>query len=73
MTGPIEKLLEQEVEWIRLPEPKSSDGLYAVREGTLEIGAARLKVFVLNDGQRVFDAESVRDFLTAPPIPDGRS
>lgn len=44
---PIEALLEQEVEWIELPEPEIKDGLYAVREGTLEIGTARLRALAI--------------------------
>lgn len=73
MSTPIEKLLEQEVEWTELPAPEDKDGLYAVREGVLEIGAARLRTYVLNDGQRVFDADDVAGFFTPPPIPDGKS
>ncbi len=68
----IERLLDG-VDWTDLPEPEDKDGLYAVREGMVEIGAARFKVYVLNDGQRVFDADSVADFFTPPPIPDGRA
>lgn len=61
--SPIEKLLEQEVDWTELPEPENKDGLYAVREGVLEIGAAKLRVYVLNDGDRYIDADDVVAFL----------
>jgi hypothetical protein len=63
VTAPIEALLGQEVEWTELPEPEKKDGLYAVQEGTLEIGAARFRAYVLNDGQRVFDADDVAGFF----------
>jgi hypothetical protein len=73
LTVPIEKLLDG-LELKSLPEPAEKlDGLYAIREGELEIGAARLRVYQLNDGQRVFDAESVAAFLTPPSIPDERA
>jgi hypothetical protein len=35
-----------------------NEGLHAVWEGTFSIGGAELKVYVLNDGQRVMDADS---------------
>lgn len=65
-TTPIERLLEQEVDWEEIDltgarftdEP---DALYATHKGVLEIGAAKLRVYQLNDGQRV----------TPPSIPDG--
>ncbi len=73
MASPVEQLLDQEVEWTDLPEPESPDGLYAVREGVLEVGTARLRTYVLNNEERVFDADDVVAFLTPPHIPDGRS
>jgi hypothetical protein len=78
VSAPIEMLLEQEVEWEEIDlagarftdEP---DALYATHKGVLEIGAAKLRVYQLNDGQRVFDADDVGAFFTPPPIPDGKS
>lgn len=62
MNSPIEKLLDQEVEWEKI-DPKGFVGeegtLYATHQGVLEIGAAKLRVYQLNDGQRVFDADDV--------------
>jgi hypothetical protein len=55
----IESMLERNVEWTDLPEPETTDGLYAVKQGVLELGALRLRSYVLNNGERVFDADDV--------------
>lgn len=39
-------------------------GLHAVWEGSFDVGGCTIKVFVLNDGQRVVDHDSFWDFLT---------
>lgn len=75
LTAPVEKMMER-VEWRELPDPEEEiapGGLYATHEGILEIGAARLRCYTLNGGQRVFDADSVAAFFAPPLIPDGRS
>lgn len=40
------------------PTGKSGDGLYATHEGVLDFCGFHLKVYTLNNGQRVFDADS---------------
>jgi len=73
LSAPVERLLEQDVLWTDLPKPQSKDGLYAVREGVLEIGVARVRVYLLNNGERVFDADDVAAFLLPTPMPgEGR-
>ena len=72
---PIERLLDQEVQWEEISLSgctfvNDPDVLYATHQGTLEIGAAKLRVYQLNDGQRVFDADDVAAFLMPPEIPD---
>lgn len=46
-------------------EEYNSDDLFATHEGFLEIAGRQLKVYQLNDGQRVFDADSVAEFFGA--------
>lgn len=58
MKAPIEILLER-LDWKRLPAPEGTDGLYATHEGVLEIGELHLRCYMLNDGQRVFDADDI--------------
>lgn len=58
----IEAMLERNVQWTELPEPENKEGLYAVKEGVLELGALRLRAYVLNNGERVFDADDVGRF-----------
>lgn len=53
------------VEWKRLPEPADPTELHATHEGWLDIMDFRLKCYVLNDGQRVFDADVVADLFRA--------
>lgn len=65
---PIEKLLD-EIEWRELDQPHVSmaddpGALYATHEGFLLVGDIRLTVYTLNDGQRVFDADSIAAFLS---------
>lgn len=38
-------------------------GLYATHEGYLDFLGFHLKVYTLNDGQRVFDAESAKQLF----------
>ena len=77
MSKPIERLLDQKVQWEEIPlEGCSFAGepgvLYATHSGTLEIGAARFRVYQLNDGRRVFDADDVAALgrFPSPEIPD---
>ena len=62
------------VEWEALPEPETTDGLYATHVGYLDFGAGKLRCYVLNDERRVFDADDVAAFFGGPwsePITEG--
>lgn len=62
---PIDAMLNA-VEWKQLEgdPPADDDGLpYATHEGVLTIGNIELKCYQLNDGTRLFDAESVHCFF----------
>ena len=48
-----------------LNEPADPTELHATHEGWLDIMDFRLKCYVLNDGQRVFDADVVADLFRA--------
>lgn len=68
-TSAIEAMLEREVEWTDLPEPEVK-----VKQGVLELGALRLRTYVLNNGERVFDADDVGQFWAGAgdaPATDG--
>lgn len=61
--APIDDLLD-EVEWREIPIVHVSmaddpDALYATHEGTLAVAGLELRCYVLNDGQRVFDADAL--------------
>jgi hypothetical protein len=58
---PIDILLDQ-VDYKPIPgmmPPKSKNIPYATHEGILKIGDIEIKVYVLNDGRRVIDAETI--------------
>lgn len=59
--GSVEELLER-VDWIPVfgPWPESY-GLYATHMGWMDLGGHQLQVYILNDGQKVFDADSVSE------------
>lgn len=49
----------------KVPKPpnlKEGD-LYATHEGVLDLGGFKMKCFILNNGQRILDAEDVEKFL----------
>jgi hypothetical protein len=63
----IQKLLE-EVAWTPLPHPMLPTGgdpdvPYATHEGQLAFGDARLRVYLLNDGERIINADDLAAFL----------
>lgn len=65
MKTPIEQLLDR-VEWTEInidPDPESP-GLYATHVGLLNIAGVELPVFILNNGERVFDADAVKEWLS---------
>jgi hypothetical protein len=59
---PIETMLN-EVKWEVLPASESGDSPYATHTGVLDIGGVGLRVYQLNDGQRVIDAEDMRSLF----------
>ncbi|WP_042369820.1 hypothetical protein [Bacteroides neonati] len=67
MTAPIEALLDSiQYEYIEKGDNISNDDgtLYAVKKGILDIEGYKLTVYVLNNGQRIFDANDFENFLT---------
>lgn len=61
--APVDALMDT-VEWREVEMPVVQVGeLYATHEGELTIFGHTLKVHVLNNGQRVIDAESVEEFF----------
>lgn len=65
MDKPIEVMLDS-IEWRERPKPASvKDGdLYATHEGTLTMFGKELKCYTLNNGMRVFEAESLERFFS---------
>lgn len=55
MSEPFSQLLDA-VDWKSI-EGEKPKGLHATHEGYVQIGEVCLHVFVLSDGQRVFDAD----------------
>ena len=68
MTAPVDLMLDA-VDWQPLPE-FDGVGLHATHEGHINFGELRLKCYVLSDGQRVFDADSMEEFFGARPRPN---
>jgi hypothetical protein len=74
----IEESLSKDVDWEEIDlegarftdEP---DALYATHKGVFKIGAAEIRTYQLNNGERVLDADDVIALFTPPAIPDGRS
>lgn len=60
---PAEALMNS-VQWRETGMTDDGSGLpYATHEGVLSIGGVDLKCYQLNDGRRIFDAESVTQFF----------
>lgn len=54
------------LEWIALPpcDPGENDGLpFVTHQATLMVGPVLLRVYQLNTGQRIIDADDLRDFF----------
>lgn len=68
MNTPIEKLMD-ELKWTKIKLDKSAGfkrGLpVATHEAVLKIGDATIKCYLLDDGQRVLDADDVIRFFGA--------
>lgn len=61
---PIEELLDKiPYEDIDTSEVVSDGSLYAIKKGILDLGVCKLTVYVLNNGQRIFDANELENFL----------
>ena len=61
---PIDILLDK-IDWQPLPKQDCADSNkpYATHEGVLHIGAISLRVYVLNDGRRIINAEDLTKFF----------
>lgn len=60
--SPMDKLLDT-LEWTALPTVPAGEGLYATHEGVLQIGDTSLKVYQLNNGQRVIEEHDFWQFF----------
>ncbi len=64
MKTPIEEILDRiQYEDIEKGESVTDGTLYAVKKGILDIEGYKLTVYVLNNGQRIFDANDFENFL----------
>ena len=63
MKTPLDTILDG-ADWQPLDPPRNDDGTpYATHVGTVDFGGVAMTCYVLNTGQRVFDAASVERFL----------
>ena len=64
--SPIETVFDA-VPFERVENPNMGDGTlpYVVMRGVLNIAGLSLRCYVLNDGQRIFDAEDLDPFIEA--------
>lgn len=61
---PFEKLLEN-VEWTEYEHPSVSDTeLYATHEGVMDMAGFKLRVYQLNNGQRVINSDDLEWLLS---------
>jgi len=79
MKTPIEMMLDG-IEWkpCRGEVDHSSDLPYVTHEGVLRIGLNELRCYTLNTGERVFDADDIKELFTdgrpeAGPFQNGTS
>lgn len=65
MKTPIEAIMDRmQFTPVKRIIPAPDDGtLYATHEGVMDLGEMRLRVYQLNNGQRVIDAQDVEDFF----------
>ena len=61
---PIDTLFDG-VKWVPTGLTSTGDELVATHEGVLTIMGWDFRVYQLNDGQRVFDADDIEGFFTA--------
>ena len=62
MAAPIETMLDN-VEWEAVAAEPVGDLPYATHQGVLRFGEASLRVYQLNDGQRIIDEADLLDFF----------
>lgn len=60
--APIDILLDR-VEYTEVLKPENAGELYATHSGILHIGEISLKVWVLNDGQRLIDSNDLENLF----------
>ena len=64
MNHPFYQAIDQAATEHCAPPADNPDGLpYVVREGVLDLAGHKLKVMVLNTGERIFEAEEFERFL----------
>ncbi len=63
MKEPFDELMDK-VNW-KPTNAAPGAGLYATHEGVLDFMGFHLKVYTLNDGQRVFDLHSAMQIFSA--------
>lgn len=56
-------MIDSVVKPVPKPEGVSDCDLYATHEGVLNLGTEKMKVYILNNGQRIIDAEDMNRFF----------
>lgn len=71
------ELMMDALEWNAAPddgtraaESKASGLPYATHEAVLDLGGFEIKCYQLSDGQRILDAEDVREFFGGALLPN---
>lgn len=60
----VNKFLEDNVTWEKVEISNPSSGSpYVTHGGTLRLGDIELKCYILNTGQRIFDADDFEKFM----------
>jgi len=60
----ITKLLEQDVEWVDIEDPKKTKKPYPVREGEINFGGIRyIRCYLYSDGSRMFNQLDIQQLI----------
>ncbi len=62
---PIEKMINENAEWVECEDDsvKSGDLPYATHEGVWELAGMKLRVYRLNTGQAIINADDMTNFF----------
>lgn len=63
MSSAIDKMIDNRLKPVDPPKDLNAGDVYTTHEGILNIQGIELKVYVLNTGQRLIDAESIDKFF----------